>query len=164
MSYFATSIGAAASLVPVSVDRLAEILEEQDPPLHFGYSDDRSRLGGFWDDHLVEFIFRGEVLQIRAHWGRPLAEDHTPELLEWLNTRNWQWIWPKLYVERDDDDGLAVAAEHSINYEHGASDEQLLLHVQCAIATSLAAFRELDHKFPQAVEAFRAEHPDWCDE
>ncbi|MCL2423844.1 MAG: YbjN domain-containing protein [Micrococcales bacterium] len=161
MSYFATSIGAGASLVPVTVDRLAEVLEAEE--LNFGYSEDHSRLGGFWDDHLVEFIFRGDVLQIRAHWGRPLSQDHAAELLDWLNTRNSQWIWPKVYLEREDDE-LAVAAEHSVNYEHGASDEQLLLHVQCAISTSLGAFRELDATFPQAVDAFRAEHPDWCDE
>ncbi|MCL2090665.1 MAG: YbjN domain-containing protein [Micrococcales bacterium] len=203
MSYFAKSIGGGSSLSPVSVDRLAQVLEGEG--LNFGYSEDRSRLGGYWGEHLVEFIFYGEaneVLQIRAHWGRPLSADRWTDVLEQLNSNNSERIWPKLYVDREggptargvslskddqeefrefldkvsadgfgeadvgsrDGDGLAVMAEHAVDYEPGASDEQLAQHVQCAISTSLGAFERLDEAFPQAVAAWRAEHPDWSDE
>lgn len=164
MSYFAKSIGGGSSLAPVSVERLAQVLETEG--LNFGYSEDRSRLGGYWGEHLVEFIFYGEtneVLQIRAHWGRPLPADHWTDVLERLNSNNSERIWPKLYVDREDD-GLAVMAEHAVDYEPGASDEQLAQHVQCAISTSLGAFERLDEAYPQAVAAWRAEHPDWSDE
>lgn len=164
MSYFAKSIGGASSLAPVSVDRLAQVLEAEG--LNFGYSDDRSRLGGYWGEHLVEFIFYGEaleVLQVRAHWGRPLPADSWVDVLERLNSNNSERIWPKLYVDREDD-GLAVMAEHAVDYEPGASDEQLAQHVQCAVSTSLGAFERLDEAYPQAVAAWRAEHPDWSDE
>ncbi|MDR3068555.1 MAG: YbjN domain-containing protein, partial [Cellulomonas sp.] len=151
MSYFATSIGGGSSLTPISVDRLAQVLETEG--LNFGYSEDRTRLGGYWGEHLVEFIFYGEdseVLQIRAHWGRPLSADSWADVLERLNSNNSERIWPKLYVDRDDD-SLEVMAEHAIDYEHGASDEQLAQHVQCAVSTSMGAFERLDEAYPQAV-------------
>ncbi|MCL2849693.1 MAG: YbjN domain-containing protein [Micrococcales bacterium] len=164
MSYFATSIDAAASLAPVSVDRLAQVLD--DAGLNVGYCEDRSRLGGFWGQHLVEFCFHGKassVLRIQACWGRPLSADHRADVLDWVNAYNLEWIWPKMYVDRNGED-LVVMAEHAVSYECGASDEQLFAHVRCAVSAALDAFGRLDDTFPQAVDDFRAQHPDWPDQ
>ncbi|MCL2454357.1 MAG: YbjN domain-containing protein [Micrococcales bacterium] len=161
MSFFAKSVSPVPSLQPISLDRIAEVLTSED--INFGFSDDRERLGGYWGEHLVEFILYGqtsEVLQVRAHWGRPLEVARWSEMLERVNANNSERIWPKIYVDRDDE-VLAVMAEHSIDYEHGATDAQIMQHVQCAISTSLSAFERLDEAYPEAVAAWHAAHPDW---
>lgn len=53
---------------------------------------------------------------------------------------------------------VGVYAEHAVDYEHGVTDAQLDLHLQCAISTSLALFESLDEQYPQEAAVARAEH------
>ena len=162
MSYFAKSLSEAPLLLPLSTDRLADVLAAAD--LSLGRSDDSESLGAYWNEHLVEFVCFGdhsEVLQVYAHWGRPVGPEAWDALLASVNARNAKYSWPKLYVDRDSDGKPFVIAEHVVDYEFGVTDQQIMMHVRCAIDSALKAFRQLDEQFPEAVAAWRAEHPNW---
>jgi hypothetical protein len=157
MAFFAKSTPTSSGPVPLTIDRVADVLEARE--CSFGWSSDRASVGGFWGDHLMEFLLYGEhdeVLQVRAHWGRPLGVDQRPAVLDALNAHASGRLWPKAYVDVDDDGELLVLAEHAIDYEHGVTDEQLDLHLACALNASLGLFEELDRQFPAAVAAWRA--------
>lgn len=156
MAFFSKSAAMPAALAPLTIDRVAGVLETRE--CSFGWSSDHASVGGYWGDHLVEFLVYGEhdeVLQVRAHWGRPLPVDRRAAVLDALNAHASAKLWPKAYVDVEDDE-LIVLAEHTVDYEHGVSDEQLDVHLGCALNTSLGLFEQLDETFPEAVEAWRA--------
>ena len=59
-------------------------------------------------------------------------------------------VWPKIYV-RIEAEQVAVYTEHTIDYEHGVTDEQLDLHLTVGIACALRFFAGLDEMYPDAV-------------
>ena len=50
-----------------------------------------------------------------------------------------------------------MISEHSLDYEHGLTDEQLNLHVNTGIATSCQLWERLNEAFPEAAAAAAAE-------
>ncbi|MDR1635401.1 MAG: YbjN domain-containing protein, partial [Bifidobacteriaceae bacterium] len=56
-------------------------------------------------------------------------------------------IWPKGYTTVDDSGRVWVLAEHSVDWEHGVTDEQLRLTIRCGITTSLSLFNKLHERF-----------------
>ncbi|WP_159806585.1 YbjN domain-containing protein [Cellulomonas citrea] len=157
MAFFPKTVTTPAGPAPLTAQRVAAVLDARE--YTYGWSADQTRLGGFWDDHLVEFVFYGEqdeILQVRAHWGRPLGVEHRAQVLDVLNETASGRLWPKAYVDIEDDE-LAVYAEHAVDYEHGVTDAQLDTHLACAVTASLGLFARLDEAFPEAVEAWRAQ-------
>lgn len=158
MAFFPKTVTTPAGPAPLTARRVAAVLEARE--YTFGWSQDETRLGGFWDDHLVEFVFYGEqdeILQVRAHWGRPLGVGERARVLDVLNEHASARLWPKSYVDVEDDE-LAVYAEHAVDYESGVTDAQLDTQLGCAITASLGLFERLDQAFPEAVAAWRAQH------
>jgi hypothetical protein len=164
MSFFSTSINDGPVPEPLSIGRVADVLAADS--INVGYSDDKERLGGYFDDHLAEFLFYGEaseIMQVRVHWGRPLAAEHKATMVDLLNASNSSRIWPKCYVD-EEEGSLYVMAEHAVDYEHGVTDAQLLLQVRTAITSALSTFGRLDEEFPEAVAAYREQNPDKQDD
>ncbi|WP_172192996.1 YbjN domain-containing protein [Actinomyces faecalis] len=58
----------------------------------------------------------------------------------------------------DDADQTVVMAEHNVDLERGAADEQVALAVYCAMATALRFFEYLTTEiFPEEWKVFEAE-------
>lgn len=129
---------------PISRDRLEEIFKQRG--FHY-FIDSDGDLGGDWDDHRFYFLFFGpqrEILQVRAFYSRPLHIEARPTVLSVLDNFHRDKLFPKLYT-RIEEDKLKVYAEHSCDYEHGATNAQIDLHLTCGISTSLEAFKLLDN-------------------
>ena len=52
---------------------------------------------------------------------------------------------------------LGVYAEHTVDYEHGVSDQQVDLHLACSITTGLQLFEHLDESYPEQAAAAKAQ-------
>lgn len=142
-------------LEPVSNERLARLFDETE--VNYGRDDDGD-LGGYWDDHLFQFWHageNGEFFQVRGRWVRGVPESEYPAVLELVNRWNSEKIWPKGYVEVHDGE-VFVYAEHTVDYEEGATDAQVHLHVRTGVATALRLFDDLDTHFPEHVAAAKA--------
>lgn len=128
---------------PITRDRVEAALKERD----FKYFlDSDGDLGGDWDDHRFYFLFFGpekEVFQTRGFYTRPLGIEARPTVLSVLDDFHREKLFPKLYT-RIENDKLQVFAEHSYDYENGATDAQINMHLTCGISTTLEAFRMLD--------------------
>jgi len=147
---------AAGDLAPLSAERITGYLDAHD--MRYGVDDDGD-IGGYWDGHLFYFFRLGqnsEYLQIRGRWNRQVAATDLDAMLRHTNAWNADRLWPKLYV-RVEDDVLGVYAEHSVDYEHGLTDEQLDLHVASTFSTALAFFEHLDEAYPEQAAAAKAE-------
>lgn len=146
-----------AGPAPLSRDRITSVLDARG--LNYGIDDDGD-VGGYWDGHLFFFFVIGpsqEYLQVKGRWNRSVGIEELGALQGLVNDWNAQRLWPKGYAVAEGD-VVGVYAEHAVDYEHGVTDEQLDLHLQCAISTSLALFESLDESYPQAAAVARAEH------
>lgn len=145
-----------AALAPLSHERLTATLEARE--MRYGVDDDGD-VGGYWDGHLFYFFRLGEhreYLQTRGRWNRPLPVTELDRVTRLVNDWNAERLWPKGYV-RVEEDQLGVYAEHTVDYEHGLTDEQLDLHLACGISTGLQLFAHLDEAYPELAAAARAE-------
>ncbi|CAM5784677.1 type III secretion system chaperone family protein [Cellulomonas persica] len=144
------------ALEPLSKERVTACLDARG--LNYGIDDDGD-IGGYWDGHLFYFFLMGEsgeYLQARGRWNRKVAIDQLDALNRHVNEWNATRLWPKGYV-RDEGDEVGVYAEHTVDYEHGVSDEQIDLQLACSVATSLQLFEYLDEQYPQQAAAAKAE-------
>jgi hypothetical protein len=105
---------------------------------------------GIWDGNRFYFFITGrqkEILQIQSRWDRPLGVENRGEVLlainEWHQTR----LWPKGYIHVDDQGKVWVHGEHVVDWEHGVTDKQLELTINCAISTSLQLFEFMSERF-----------------
>jgi hypothetical protein len=60
-------------------------------------------------------------------------------VLQAVNDWNRERVWPKVYT-RAEADGLALYAEVSVDFEHGATDAQLAATVSCGLVTASQFF------------------------
>lgn len=93
---------------------------------------------GVWDGNQLWFLLLGEdaeVLQVRGRWHNALGAPNRLSVLRAVNDWNRDRIWPKVYL-RDEEPGLVLYAEVSVDLEHGATDAQLSQYLGCGIATS----------------------------
>lgn len=156
MGYF-TKNKAAGAPAPLTIDRVAGVLDARGA--NYGRGDE-TELGGYWDGHLFVFRLLGadnEYLQVRGQWNRTLDMSELQAVMTRSNQWNDEKVWPKVYVHvevgEDGSPSLDVYAEHTVDYEHGVTDEQLDLHLSCAIATAGQFFDALDEQYPaQAAE------------
>ncbi|UZN02686.1 YbjN domain-containing protein [Cellulomonas sp. S1-8] len=158
MSFFTkdTSVPPPPALGPLSRDRITAALDGRD--MRYGIDDDGD-VGGYWDGHLFYFFIMGESgehLQVRGRWNRKVDVAETPAVLAIVNEWNATHLWPKGYV-RTEDEVVGVYAEHTVDYEHGVSDEQIDLQLACGISTGLQLFEFLDDQYPAAAAAAKAE-------
>jgi len=148
--------GSAPATEALTHDRITAVLDARD--MRYGVDDDGD-IGGYWDGHLFYFFRLGgqqEYLQVRGRWNRKVAVDEYARVVDLVNTWNSEKLWPKGYV-RAEGDVVGVYAEHTVDYEHGLTDEQLDLHLACGITTGLSLFEHLDEQFPEQAAAAKAE-------
>jgi len=112
---------------------------------------DGNDIVGWWDFGSVLFLVRGdqgEILSLLATWRADLAETDYIFAQELCNAWNADHWWPKAYVARRTDGAVMARAEHTVDYEHGVTDDQLDLHIAGSLANFAAFFDELAEAFP----------------
>jgi hypothetical protein len=150
---------AGAGPAPLTHERITGVLDARE----MGYGvDDDGDIGGYWDGHLFFFFRLGqnqEYLQARGRWNRKVGVDQLDKVVSIVNEWNAGKLWPKGYVRVEGDgEVLGVYAEHTVDYEHGVTDEQLDLHLACAISTGLQLFEHLDEAYPEQAAIAKAEY------
>lgn len=137
--------------LPLSDDRLVQWLADSS----FSYFvDNDGDVGGLWRGRVFYFFLFGqhrEILQVRGHWQREGAIERLVEVLEFCNTWNTERIWPKAYVRVRDDGHVHVVGEVAVDFEHGATDDQLSQTLHCGLATGTMLFDALDQHYPDPV-------------
>lgn len=157
MGFFSKTQEAAGGLSPLTKDRIKERLDARGSS--YGVDSDGD-IGGYWDGHLFYFFIVGgdeEILQIRGRWNREIDPGQFDALVTLANQFNTDKLFPKAYVRKDDEGKVHVFAEHTVDYEHGATDEQLDLHFGSAIGSTVRFFEQLDELYPTEAAAGKAE-------
>ncbi|HMO10283.1 MAG TPA: YbjN domain-containing protein [Actinotalea sp.] len=138
-----------AEPAPLTRDRIAAYLHAE------GYltgTDDEGDIAGVWNGHRFWFIVLGEsdeVLQVRGRASTVLPVERRNAALLAVNDWNRDRIWPKAYV-REEEDGLALYGEVSVELSSGVTDEQLGRLVDCGLATSIQLFDAMVRAQPPA--------------
>ncbi|PZR55553.1 YbjN domain-containing protein [Xylanimonas oleitrophica] len=131
--------GAPQRPVPLTAQRVGDDLARR------GYRfriDDDGDVTGTWDGNRFWFLLLGdhdEILQVRGRWAGAVSSRARLAVLQAVNDWNRERIWPKVYV-REEDDGLALYAEVSVDFEHGATDDQIAATVSCGLVTAAQFF------------------------
>ena len=139
------------TLPPLTTARIAERLDARGSV--YG-TDKDGDLVGRWDGHPFWFMTMGrekEYLQVRGRWARQVPGTEFGNVLLGANAWSETMVWPKVFV-RIEAEQVAVYTEHTVDYEHGLTDEQLDLHLTVGIASALRFFARLDDLYPDAVE------------
>ncbi|PJI94371.1 YbjN domain-containing protein [Luteimicrobium subarcticum] len=132
---------------PVTTERIAAFLTRR------GYRfriDDDGDITGTWEGHRFWFLLlgpHGTLLQVRGRWARTVGGDERLGVLQAANDWNRDRIWPKVYL-REEDGGLGVYGEVSVDLEHGATDDQLGQVVSCGLGTGVQLFSALSALLP----------------
>lgn len=128
----------APALPPVTRERIELVFQRND--WKFGEDDDGDLIAS-WDDAPFWFVLAGEdkeILQILCRCPRDFDPSQVSTLQRGVLEWNRDKIWPKAYYRPHPDSGkLAVFGEHTIDHEVGCTDDQLELHIRCAIGTGL---------------------------
>ena len=122
MGWFSSS-ESGDSVRPIAKERIEKIFDGQG--WYYGRDDDDD-VCGRWDGAPFFFLFMGQMNEILSVTSR-MAEDRDR-------------IWPKAFYAPTDDGTLRVMTEVNVDYEHGATDAQLLQQINCSIATQLSLY------------------------
>lgn len=123
-----------------------------------GYSyfiDSDGDIGGLWHSRLFYFLLFGgerEILQVRGQWNREITIDRIEEVLDFCNEWNTDRIWPKVYFRVRDNGMIQVYGEVSVDFEHGANDDQLDQVLTCGLSTGAMLFDALDALYPDPAQ------------
>ena len=139
MGWFSSS-ESGDSVRPISKERIEKIFDGQG--WYYGRDDDDD-VCGRWDGAPFFFLFMGQMNEILSVTSR-MAEEVPMEQEAELNGVIEDWhrdrIWPKACYAPTDDRTLRVMTEVNVDYEHGATDAQLLQQINCSIATQLSLY------------------------
>ncbi|KAA8720576.1 YbjN domain-containing protein [Corynebacterium phocae] len=128
-----------------SIDRVAAYFDRQD----YNYLTDNDG-----DIHInfdgISFLLLStgqirEILAIRAQWDKKAPIEARGTLFEFINKWHSEKLFPKADLQVNDEGKLEVGCEVNTDLEHGVTDQQLELLVDCAITTSLSFFTELNN-------------------
>jgi hypothetical protein len=122
-------------VIGLSPALVQEILDELGLK-HFIDSD--GDVGTMWDGFRVYFFLHGErkeILQARAYLDGRFALDEKPALLDRLDEWNRTRLGPKAYSAVDDDGGVRVMAEHTLDTEPGVSREMLVFTMRAWVVS-----------------------------
>jgi hypothetical protein len=132
---------------PLVVQRPAPLTTERvgDDLARRGYRfriDSDGDITGTWDGNRFWFLLLGdhrEILQVRGRWAGLVPPGARLAVLQAANDWNRERIWPKVYT-REENGGMALYAEVSVDFEHGATDDQLAATVSCGLVTASQFF------------------------
>ncbi|MFT3877953.1 MAG: YbjN domain-containing protein [Propioniciclava sp.] len=156
MGYFTKPREARAALAPLSQERILHALSERGTPCDL---DDDGDIVGGWDGCYVHFFTegeRGEVLRVRGMWWGLLAPERLGDALRVGNEWSSQSLFPRPLVH-EIDEGVLIAADYTVDYEHGLTDAQLELHISCALSACGAFFDHVNERFPEEAATAKAE-------
>ena len=128
---------------PVTQERLVQLFK--DKGWHY-FIDSDGDLGGTWDDDTFYFMLRGEnkeILHIQSMWHLSLPMDKLDQVRRFIVEWHRSKLWPKVYHRINDEGVIRIFCENSVDWEHGASDDQLMQQISCALGTSAEFYREL---------------------
>lgn len=131
-------------IAPISRDRLVSLFEAQEWKY---FIDNEGDLGGNWDANLFYFMIRGtddQVLHIQSMWHITPDIERLEEVRLFLDTWHRDRLWPKCFHRITDAGRIRVFAEHNVDFEHGATDDQLFDQVQCGLSTTLQFYAALE--------------------
>ncbi|WP_194948152.1 YbjN domain-containing protein [Actinomyces trachealis] len=129
---------------PLTVERIAALFKERD---YVFFIDSDGDLGGTWEDATFYFLLHGEnkeVLHVRAQYPGTVDVAYLEKVREVMEASHRSRPWPKAFYRIDDDGDIRVYAAHTVDYEHGVTDAQILQHVDCAIGSILHLFASLN--------------------
>lgn len=145
MGFLSGSAAQSASPPPVTRDRLVDLFERRQWKY---FIDNEGDLGGNWDDNQFYFLLRGadrEILHVQGMWHTTPGIDRLEEVRAFVEQWHREHLWPKCYHRIADDGRIRVFCENTVDHEKGASDEQLLQQIHCALGTAASFFDELGH-------------------
>ncbi|MDR2347419.1 MAG: YbjN domain-containing protein [Bifidobacteriaceae bacterium] len=147
-------LGPGASFpAPLTRDRVEAALKAEE----WSYQiDSDGDIGGIWESNIFYFFLYGdqrEILQVRGRWHQDLPIELRAQVREVIDNWHFTKIWPKAYTTVDDSGRMWVLAEHTVDWEHGVSDDQLRLTLRCSITTTLSLFRHLQERFVRIASA-----------
>jgi hypothetical protein len=146
---------------PLSRERIEAALKAE----NWSYQiDSDGDIGGIWLSNIFYFFLYGndhEILQVRGRWHQDLPINLRPQIREVIDDWHFAKIWPKAYTTVDDSGRLWVLAEHSVDWEHGVTDEQLRLTLRCSITTTLSLFEHLHDRFVHIAPPPEDSAPPW---
>lgn len=137
----------------LSTERIVDWIKD------YGYSyfiDSDGDIGGLWHSRLFYFLLFGperEILQVRGQWNREITIERVEEVLEFCNEWNTERIWPKAYFRVRDNGMIQVYGEVAVDFEHGATDDQLDQVLACGLSTGAMLFDALDETYPDPAQA-----------
>lgn len=134
------------AILPVDLGRISALLNRQD--IQFEHQDDVIIAG--WEEFNMLIAHSGEsdVLNIRVYSHTEFAAADLPAMREFVNEWNNDYAFPKVIVLAEDK--LHLVGELAIDHRHGATDDQVLNQIFCALNTSNQVFEAAASKF-QAV-------------
>ncbi len=91
-----------------------------------------------------------EIMLASGTWNKVLDIDDRQRAREICDEWNCDKVWPKTFTQITDSGELRISCEHSVDYEHGLTDAQLVQHLTTMFATALSFFERLDEAFPWA--------------
>lgn len=151
MGFFNNS-SPSSQLSPLSLDRVKQVLDSMQ--LKYQIDDDGDIIAGF-EQGFFYFFIRGnsqEILHVRGTWYGVLPKERHAGLTGICEQWNRDKIWPKVYpTVRSTEGDYTLVAEHTVDYEHGLTDDQLRQHLMCAIDTSNRFFSEASEIFPEGM-------------
>lgn len=117
--------------------------------------DDDGDAFSIWDSNAfyLYLLGDGDVLQVIGSWGRVVPNAEFTTLLLGANDIHSRLLHPKISVEPGDSGMLSVSTRHPGDFQRGATDAQLALHIGTAISSAVAYFNDLDALYPDARPA-----------
>ncbi len=91
-----------------------------------------------------------EIMLVSGTWNRVLDIEERQRAREVCDEWNCDKVWPKTFTRLTDSGDLRVSCEHSVDYEHGLTDAQLVQHLTTIFATGHSFFERLEEEFPWA--------------
>ena len=137
-----------ARVAPLSQQRLRAALDRHD--WHYRI-DDEGDITGRWDDDIITFLLRGdngEVLNVLGYMHEDLPMGRLDEVRYALEEWHRGHLWPTCFWRDNEDAGLtfSVGGAVAVDYEHGVTDDQLDLHLSCAISTIGSAMADVRNR------------------
>lgn len=110
------------------------------------FTDNEGDLGGMWDNDIFHFMIRGaqkEILSVSGRWHDTIDASRLQEVRMFINKWHAEKLWPKCFHRINDNGDVYVITEVNIDWEQGATKEQLQQHIDCALGTSGQFFKAL---------------------
>lgn len=137
-------VGAQPPVTPINRDRLEALLKANDWRYRV---DEDGDLTGRWDDDLISFMLRGEqdeMLNIMGMMLEDVPMDRLDEARFAIDEWHREHLWPVCFWRENDDAGMTftIGGAVAVDWEPGATDDQILQQIRCGLSTCGQAFAD----------------------